>query len=60
LLWDAAQQLYRCGMVLQPQSFVRFFPVFLSSIFSKLIRRWIAADTTCDSSADAIAYQRDT
>jgi len=60
LLWDAAQQMYRCGMVLQPQSFVRVFPIFLSSVFKKLIRRWIAADTVCDSSADATPSQRDT
>jgi len=50
-MWSEEQHIYRCGMAIQPSHYLRYLPVFLETVFIKLIRRWIAADSACDSSA---------
>lgn len=52
LLWDEQQQCYRCGMVQQPQTYMRRLPAAMAAPFGKLVRRWIAANTVCDSIVD--------
>jgi hypothetical protein len=47
LKWDAAQALYRCGVIAQPQ---RWLPGLPARWAQGLGRRWIAASRGCDSS----------
>lgn len=51
LEWQGDLAQYRCGMLLNPQRYVQFLPQLFAPIFRRLIKRWIAADTSCDSSA---------
>ncbi|MFZ2999689.1 MAG: hypothetical protein WA071_05120 [Undibacterium umbellatum] len=55
LEWHADVQQYRCGMLLQAASYVRWLPRGWQSWFAKRVRRWIAAGTACDSDASAAA-----
>ena len=52
LMWVQADQQYRCGMLLQPSSYLRFLPASWQAGFSRLVARWIAAGTACDSDAE--------
>ena len=60
LVWSEAQQQYRCGMLLQPATYLRFltaspqtwFARLFLRIFTRLVARWIAAGTACDSAAE--------
>jgi hypothetical protein len=60
LEWHAASLQYRCGMLLQPMHYLPFIPQFLEphaarylgGIVIPMVRRWIAADTNCDSTAE--------
>ena len=52
LIWREAEQQYRCGMILQPSRYLRFLPVIWQAGFSRLVARWIAADTVCDSNVE--------
>ena len=51
LEWQEDLQLYRCGMLLRPTFYVRYLPQFLHAFMQKVIKRWIAAGTACDSDA---------
>jgi hypothetical protein len=52
LIWVEADQQYRCGMLLQPSTYLRILPVSWQAWFSRLVARWIAAGTACDSDAE--------
>ena len=52
LIWVETDQQYRCGMLLQPSRYLRFLPASWRTGFSRLVARWIAAGTACDSDAD--------
>jgi hypothetical protein len=52
LMWIEAGHHYRCGMLLQPSSYLRILPVSWQAGFSRLVARWIAAGTACDSDAE--------
>lgn len=54
LVWVKAEQHYRCGMLLQPADYLRFLPRAWQAWFRRLIARWIAAGTACDSDAEAL------
>jgi len=49
LVWDEAQQIYRCGMLIQPSSYLVWLPQRWQTWFGRRVRRWIAADVACDS-----------
>jgi len=49
LEWDEAVSLYRCGMLRRPEYYVRTLPHFFRHIMRRLVKRWIAADTACDT-----------
>lgn len=53
LVWVKGGQYYRCGMLLQPANYLRFLPLSWQPWFRRLIKRWIAAATVCDSDAQA-------
>ncbi|MCG2583596.1 hypothetical protein [Massilia sp. TS11] len=52
LEWDAALACYRCGLLRQPQAYLRWLPAALGPWFGRRARRWIAAGVACDSSAN--------
>ena len=52
LVWLAPEQQYRCGMLLQPSHYLRYLPRSWQPWFRRVVGRWIAADTACDSSAE--------
>ncbi len=52
LIWVDAEQHYRCGMLLQPSSYLFILPASWQTGFSRLVARWIAAGTVCDSDAE--------
>jgi hypothetical protein len=58
LEWHAQESHYRCGMLMRPAHYVFLLPALLEAKFSRLIRRWIAAGTACDSAVD-IAHRVD-
>ncbi|MFZ6743451.1 hypothetical protein ACO0LC_09510 [Undibacterium sp. JH2W] len=51
LEWHEDVGQYRCGMLLQPASYVRWLPYAWQGWFARRVRRWIAAGTACDSDA---------
>ncbi|MBC3921029.1 hypothetical protein H8L32_26435 [Undibacterium sp. CY18W] len=51
LEWHADVQQYRCGMLVQPATYLRWLPTSWQAWFAKRVRRWIAAGTACDSDA---------
>ncbi|MFZ6723408.1 hypothetical protein [Undibacterium sp. Ji49W] len=53
LEWHADVQQYRCGMLVQPATYLSWLPTSWQAWFARRVRRWIAAGTACDS--DAIA-----
>lgn len=57
LEWQSAQGLYRCGMVIRPAHYVFLLPLFLQARVQALVTRWIAANTVCDSVAEARPMQ---
>lgn len=54
LVWVRAERQYRCGMLLQPSDYLRYLPRRWQPWFRRLIARWIAAGTVCDSDAEAL------
>jgi hypothetical protein len=54
LEWNEDAMQYRCGMLQRPEHYARYLPTFLHHKMRLWIRRWIAADTACDSDADVI------
>jgi hypothetical protein len=50
LKWDGARAVYRCGVIDQPQRWLRWLPARWAPV---LARRWIAAGAGCDSSLTA-------
>jgi hypothetical protein len=50
LKWDGARAVYRCGVIDQPQRWLRWLPARWAQV---LARRWIAAGAGCDSSLTA-------
>jgi len=53
LVWDESQKMYRCGMLIQPSTYLAWLPLRWQSWFARCVRRWIAAGVACDSSATA-------
>ena len=49
LEWHADLRQYRCGMLLNPEHYLPYLPLFASNWFRLRIRRWIAVETFCDS-----------
>ena len=47
LRWDAPQHRYVCGLLTEPESFVR--PRWLAGAAARLARRMVAAGVGCDS-----------
>ena len=41
-----------CGMMLQSSRYLRFLSVSWQAGFSRLVARWIAAGTACDSNVE--------
>ncbi|CAN5818888.1 hypothetical protein BH11PSE12_BH11PSE12_05520 [soil metagenome] len=54
LLWTEATQQYRCGLMMQGANYLPYLPSRWQGQFNRLIARWIAADTACDSSAQFV------
>lgn len=54
LEWEEAQQQYRCGLLSQPNHYLRWLPHALSSIAKPVIRTMIHANQGCDSDAEDI------
>lgn len=52
LEWHAEARHYRCGMLLHASRYLKILPRSFEPKFQAWIRRWIAADTACDSSAE--------
>jgi hypothetical protein len=52
LLWNEANRHYRCGMLVQASTYLPILPLSWQPAFSRLVVRWIAANTVCDSHAD--------
>lgn len=52
LVWHEDTKHYRCGMVSEPSHFVKWLPKRMDKIASKVFKRWIAADTVCDSNVE--------
>lgn len=50
LVWDEAQHLYRCGMLMTPTWYLPGPLHALAPWLAGLTRRWIAAGRGCDSS----------
>lgn len=49
LEWHAKQQRYLCGMLRQPSDYLPWLPAFANALLRRLIARWIAANSQCDS-----------
>ncbi|MBC7665976.1 MAG: hypothetical protein H7276_19665 [Caulobacter sp.] len=49
LSWSDDAGLYRCGVVSDPAALLRWLPVALAPLASRLARRWISAASGCDS-----------
>jgi hypothetical protein len=49
LVWSKENQRYFCGMVLQPSNYIAWLPTRLDNMFSKMVKRWIAANSHCDA-----------
>lgn len=57
LVWVEANLHYRCGMLMQPANYLPYLPYLpnaLHVLLGRLIGRWIAVGTACDSDAEAI------
>ncbi len=52
LSWDNAGCRYYCGVIAAPRAHPRWLPGALQPLFSRLVRRWIAAGIGCDFAAD--------
>jgi len=48
LVWSEAESRYRCGALVEPERYAGV----LSPLLVSLARRWIAAGTGCDSTAE--------
>jgi hypothetical protein len=44
-------------MVVAPSRFIKWLPTRFDGIASKVFKRWIAADTLCDSDVDTMQNQ---
>jgi hypothetical protein len=44
--------MYRCGLMLHPSKYLPYLPTSWQPWFGRLIGRWIAAQTACDSAAE--------
>jgi hypothetical protein len=51
LVWSEAEKRYFCGMVLKPSKFLVWLPQLADKPASRLFKRWISADQSCDSDA---------
>jgi len=49
LRWDAAQQRYHCGMVVDPGSVIGWRNAWVTRALRALAWRWIAAGAGCDA-----------
>nr|WP_316638587.1 hypothetical protein [uncultured Roseateles sp.] len=49
LLWSDEQARYRCGMVVEPQQFLPWLPVWLQPLAARWARRLISAGKGCDA-----------
>jgi hypothetical protein len=49
LQWHEENKHYRCGMVVTPSRYIKWLPKRFNQTASKVFKRWIAADTLCDS-----------
>lgn len=58
LEWHTDAGAYRCGMLLRPAHYLYFIPVVLQTWFSRLVSRWIAANSFCDSTVEANAQTK--
>ena len=52
LTWDDATRRYLCGMVVAPAQHLKLIPDFANGVASKLFKRWIAANQSCDAEID--------
>ncbi|WMW79725.1 hypothetical protein RF679_13825 [Undibacterium cyanobacteriorum] len=52
LEWHSDGAHYRCGMLLHAKQYLKLLPQAFEPRFQGWIRRWIAAGTACDSSAE--------
>lgn len=52
LEWHDEKTRYYCGMVIAPSNYLRWLPKRLNQIASKIFKRWIAADQSCDFGAE--------
>jgi len=49
LSWNPDAGIYRCGLVAEPTSVLRWLPATFAPLLSRLARRWISAASGCDS-----------
>ena len=54
LQWNAAEQRYRCGMVMAPAHFLRWLPPGWNAFCGRRFARWIAAGQGCDSDIETL------
>ncbi|MBI4664865.1 MAG: hypothetical protein HY751_00500 [Nitrospinae bacterium] len=52
LIWSDGEKRYMCGALANPRMFIPWVPAPLDQLAGRLIRRWIAAGTSCDSNID--------
>ena len=52
LTWQSEGRRYACGLVIAPASHLRWLPLPLAALATRLARRWIAAGTGCDCDAE--------
>jgi hypothetical protein len=52
LLWLGPERQYRCGLLLMPSTYLPLLPRAWQPWFRRVLRRWIAAGTACDSDSD--------
>jgi len=52
LRWDAAQALYRCGALSDPDGVLGARWRWAAPLLRRLARRWIAAGVGCDASLE--------
>jgi hypothetical protein len=52
LLWQANDQRYYCGLVQQPQHYLRWLPHSFAPVFGRWVLKKIAANSHCDSDVE--------
>lgn len=52
LQWHAADSVYRCGLIIRPDHYLRWLPRWAAGLFRRFARRYLAIDQGCDTDVD--------